>query len=187
MKFLPTRLEGVTIIEPNVFRDGRGFLLETWRADKYRAGGIDACFVQDNQSRSIRNTIRGMHAQRQHPQAKLVRVLAGTILDVVADIRRGSSTYLQWISLKLSADDFRQLYIPTGYAHGLCVISEYAEIEYKCTDYYDPEDELRIIWNDPSLAIKWPIAKPILSAKDGAARSLMGQIDALPRVDGVHS
>jgi dTDP-4-dehydrorhamnose 3,5-epimerase len=182
MKFQPTILAGVTVIEPDVFRDGRGFFLETYRADKYNRGGIDAHFVQDNHSRSVQGTIRGLHAQRLHPQAKLVRALAGAIVDVVVDIRRGSSTYLQWISLELSADNFRQLYVPAGYAHGICVISEYAEIEYKCTDYYDPEDELRIIWNDPSIAIKWPIATPILSPKDGAAGTLQEQIDLLPIV-----
>jgi dTDP-4-dehydrorhamnose 3,5-epimerase len=180
MKFLPTKLEGVIIVEPDVFHDGRGFFLETYREDKYREGGIDARFVQDNHSRSVRGTIRGLHAQRRHPQAKLVRALAGAIVDVVVDIRRGSRTYLQWISLELSAENFRELYVPIGYAHGICVISEFAEIEYKCTDYYDPEDEMRIIWNDPSIGIAWPIARPILSMKDGAARTLQEQIDLLP-------
>jgi dTDP-4-dehydrorhamnose 3,5-epimerase len=181
MKFLPTSLAGVTIVEPDVFRDGRGFFLETYRADKYGQGGIDARFVQDNHSRSVHGTIRGLHAQRRHPQAKLVRALAGAIVDVVVDIRQGSMTYLQWISLELSADNFRQLYVPAGYAHGICVISEVAEIEYKCTDYYDPEDELRIIWNDPSIGIKWPIAAPILSPKDRSALTLKEQIELLPK------
>jgi dTDP-4-dehydrorhamnose 3,5-epimerase len=180
MKFLQTSLEGVTIVEPDIFRDNRGFFVETWHADKYRQGRINARFVQDNHSRSIKDTIRGLHAQRQHPQAKLVRVLAGAIIDVVADIRRGSRTYLQWISLELSAESFRQLYIPAGYAHGICVISEYAEIEYKCTDYYNSEDELRIIWNDPSIGVNWPIKEPILSPKDGAARTLKEQVAVLP-------
>jgi len=183
MKFLPTSLEGVTIIEPDVFRDGRGFFLETYRADKYRQGGIDARFVQDNHSRSVKDTIRGLHAQRRHPQAKLVRALAGTIVDVVVDIRRGSSTYLQWISLQLSAENFLQLYVPAGFAHGICVISECAEIEYKCTDYYDPEDELRIAWNDPSIRVKWPVAAPVLSRKDSAARTLKEQIGLLPAIN----
>jgi len=183
MRFLPTSLTGVTIIEPDVFRDGRGFFLETYRADKYGQGGIEPRFVQDNHSRSVRDTIRGLHAQRKHPQAKLVRALAGTIVDVVVDIRRGSRTYLQWISLELSADNFRQLYVPAGYAHGLCVVSEFAEIEYKCTDYYDPEDELRIIWNDPSIGIRWPIAAPLLSPKDGSALTIEKQMDLLPKVN----
>jgi dTDP-4-dehydrorhamnose 3,5-epimerase len=184
MKFLPAGLSGVTIIEPRVFPDGRGFFLETYRSDKYREGGISARFVQDNHSRSVRDTIRGLHAQRRHPQAKLVRAVAGAIVDVVVDIRRGSPTWLQWLSVELSAENFRQIYVPEGYAHGICVVSEYAEIEYKCTDYYDPEDELRIIWNDPSIGIKWPVARPILSPKDGAALTLAEQIDLLPSAAG---
>jgi len=186
MRFLPTKLQGVTIVEPDVFRDDRGFFLETYRADKYKEGGIDARFVQDNHSRSVMGTIRGLHAQRQHPQAKLVRALAGAIIDVVVDIRRDSSTYLQWISLELSAKNFRELYVPAGFAHGICIISEFAEIEYKCTDYYDPEDELRIIWNDPSIGIAWPTTDPMLSPKDSKALTLKEQIDLLPSVNGAN-
>src|ERR1700683_1056562 len=185
MKFLPTSLAGVTIVEPDVFRDGRGFFLETYRADKYGQGGIDARFVQDNHSRSVHGTIRGLHAQQRHPQAKLVRALAGAIVDVVVDIRRGSRTYLQWISLGLWGANFRELYVPVGYAHGICVISEFAEIEYKCTDYYDPEDEMRIIWNDPSIGIAWPTASPLLSPKDAAARTLKERISLTPSVNEV--
>jgi dTDP-4-dehydrorhamnose 3,5-epimerase len=180
MKFLPTKLPGVTVIEPDVFHDGRGFFLETYRADKYLQGGIEVRFVQDNHSCSIKDTIRGLHAQRRHPQAKLVRVLSGAILDVVVDIRRGSATFRQWIKVELSATNFRQIFIPSGYAHGICTISDQAEIEYKCSDYYDPEDELRIIWNDPSIGIEWPTTSPLLSAKDGGARSLNEQLDLLP-------
>jgi dTDP-4-dehydrorhamnose 3,5-epimerase len=182
MKFLPAGLAGVTIIEPAVFTDGRGFFLETYRFDKFHQGGISARFVQDNHSRSMRNTIRGLHAQRRHPQAKLVRAIAGAIFDAVVDIRRGSSTYLKWIAVELSAENFRQIYVPEGYAHGICVLSEYAEIEYKCTDYYDPEDELRIAWNDPSIGINWPVSTPILSAKDSAAATLADQIELLPSI-----
>jgi len=180
MRFLKTKLAGVRIVEPDVFHDGRGFFLETYRADKYRQGGIDAQFVQDNHSRSTKDTIRGLHAQRRHPQAKLVRALAGAIFDVVVDIQRDSPTYLQWIAVELSAANFRQIFVPVGYAHGICVISEFAEIEYKCTDYYDPEDELRIIWNDPSIGIEWPTTAPLLSAKDGQAASLNDQLNLLP-------
>lgn len=186
MKFLPTKLEGVTIVEPEVFRDDRGFFLETYRADKYRQGGIDARFVQDNHSRSVMGTIRGLHAQRRHPQAKLVRALVGAIFDVVVDIRRDSNTYLQWVSLELSADNFRELYIPAGFAHGICILSEFAEIEYKCTDYYDPTDELRIIWNDPSIGVAWPTTAPILSPKDRRALTLEEQIDLLPSVNATN-
>jgi dTDP-4-dehydrorhamnose 3,5-epimerase len=180
MKFFPAGLAGVIIVEPEVFKDGRGFFLETYRADQYAFGGIGGRFVQDNHSRSVRNTIRGMHAQRRHPQGKLVRALQGAIVDVVADIRRGSATYLKWIAVELSAENFRQIYVPPGYAHGICVVSDHAEIEYKCTDYYDADDELRILWNDPSIAIKWPVTTPILSPKDAAARTLNEQIDLLP-------
>jgi dTDP-4-dehydrorhamnose 3,5-epimerase len=186
MKFVPTKLDGVTIVEPDVFRDDRGFFLETYSAAKYRLGGIEARFVQDNHSRSIKGTIRGLHSQRRHPQAKLVRALAGAIIDVVVDIRRDSSTYLQWISVELSAENFRELYVPIGYAHGICIVSEFAEIEYKCTDYYDPEDELRIIWNDPSIGIKWPTTTPILSPKDSEARTLKEQFDLLPLLNGAN-
>jgi dTDP-4-dehydrorhamnose 3,5-epimerase len=180
MRFLQTKLAGVRIVEPDVFHDGRGFFLETYRADKYRQGGIEAQFVQDNHSRSAKDTIRGLHTQRRHPQAKLVRALSGAILDVAVDIQRGSPTYLQWIAVELSAENFRQIFVPVGYAHGICVISEFAEIEYKCTDYYHPEDELRIIWNDPSIGIEWPTKFPLLSPKDRQALTLNEQITLLP-------
>lgn len=182
MKFLQTKLSGVMIVEPDVFHDGRGFFLETYRADKYRQGGIEGQFVQDNHSRSAKDTIRGLHAQRRHPQAKLVRALSGAILDVVVDIRRSSPTFLQWISVELSAVNFRQIFVPVGYAHGICVLSEFAEIEYKCTDYYDPEDELRIIWNDPSIRIEWPTKAPLQSPKDSQALSINEQLSLLPTI-----
>ena len=175
MKFIPTALTGVIVVEPDVFRDERGFFLETFSRAKYAQGGIDCEFLQDNHSRSQRNTIRGLHAQRQHPQGKLVRVLSGSIVDVVVDIRRDSPTYLKWISVELSADNFRQIYVPPGFAHGICITSEVADIEYKCTDYYDPNDELRIAWNDPAIGIRWPVENPILSDKDRQAPNLAGQ------------
>jgi dTDP-4-dehydrorhamnose 3,5-epimerase len=175
MKFIPTALGGVIVVEPDVFRDERGFFLETFSRAKYTRGGIDCEFLQDNHSRSQRNTIRGLHAQRQHPQGKLVRVLIGSILDVVVDIRRDSPTYLKWISVELSADNFRQIYVPPGFAHGICITSDVADIEYKCTDYYDPNDELRIAWNDPAIGIRWPIENPILSDKDREAPNLAEQ------------
>jgi len=141
MEFIPTSLPGVIIVEPDLFRDDRGFFLETYRADKYKKGGIVCQFVQDNHSRSVKHTIRGLHAQRTRQQAKLVRVLSGAITDVVVDIRPHSPTYLKWISAELSAENFRQIFVPRGFAHGICVISDFAEIEYKCSDYYDPADE----------------------------------------------
>ncbi|MFQ5666720.1 MAG: dTDP-4-dehydrorhamnose 3,5-epimerase [Candidatus Binatia bacterium] len=180
MRFLPTELPGVMIIEPDVHRDSRGFFLETYHARKYREGGIEETFVQDNQSRSVRGTVRGLHAQSRHPQAKLVRVLYGAIFDVIVDIRRGSPTFRRWIGVTLSAANFRQCFVPRGFAHGLCVTSDVAEIAYKCTDFYDPSDELRLLWNDPEIGIQWPVDEPILSAADRAASSLAAVGDALP-------
>lgn len=185
MEFHPTRLPGVLLVEPEVFRDERGFFLETYRADKYSKGGIDCRFVQDNHSRSVKNTIRGLHAQRRHQQAKLIRVLTGAIIDVVVDIRPASSTYLNWISAELSADNFLQMFIPRGFAHGICVTSEFAEIEYKCSDYYDPEDEVRIIWSDPSIGVRWPVNSPLLSAKDAQAHTLAEQCEGLAQFQEV--
>ena len=180
MQFIPTELPGVIIVEPDVYRDPRGFFLETYHVGKYRAGGIDATFVQDNHSRSTRGTLRGLHAQRQHPQGKLVRVLQGEVLDVAVDVRRGSPTFLKWVGVTLSAANFRQLYVPPGFAHGFVVISDAAEFEYKCTDFYEPTDELRILWNDPTIAIAWPLHDPVLSEKDLAARPIAALMDELP-------
>ncbi len=180
MRFVETELPGVTVIEPDVFRDDRGFFLESWRADKYAAGGISVTFVQNNHSRSVRGTLRGLHAQRNRPQGKLVRVLAGTVFDVVVDIRRGSPTWLKWLSFELSAENFRQVYVPPGYAHGICVVSQVADLEYQCTDFYDVSDELGIAWNDSSISVVWPVAEPLLSNKDRAAAALADQFDLLP-------
>jgi len=153
MKFIETDIPGVIIIDPQVFRDDRGFFLESFHHKKYRAGGIDATFVQDNHSRSQRGTIRGLHAQFNQPQGKLVRVIEGEIFDVAVDIRRGSPTFGKWIGVRLSAENFRQVYIPPGFAHGFSVTSDVAQVEYKCTDFYDPLSEISIQWNDPDLAI----------------------------------
>jgi dTDP-4-dehydrorhamnose 3,5-epimerase len=180
MNFIPTALTEVVVVEPDIFRDERGFFLETFSRAKYARAGIDCEFLQDNHSQSRRDTIRGLHAQRHHPQGKLVRVVIGAILDVVVDIRRESPTYLKWISVKLSSANFRQIYVPPGFAHGICITSDFAEIEYKCTDYYDPSDELRIAWNDPAIGIKWPVRDPILSDKDRDAPTLAEQQDFLP-------
>jgi len=180
VKFVPTDLPEVIIVEPDRFGDARGFFLETYHAEKYRAGGIDARFVQDNHSRSVRDCVRGLHAQGRHPQAKLVRVLYGEIFDVAVDIRRGSPTFRRWVGVALSADNLRQCYIPAGFAHGFCVLSDFADVEYKCTDYYDANDELRIQWDDPAIAVRWPLRRPILSEKDKVARPLAELMDALP-------
>lgn len=180
MSFIPTELPGVIIVEPDVHRDSRGFFLESYQERKYRAGGIAATFVQDNQSRSVRGTLRGLHAQRRHPQGKLVRALQGEIFDVVVDIRRDSPAFRRWIGVVLSAENFRQCFVPPGLAHGFCVTSEWAEVEYKCTEFYDPTDEYGIIWNDPELAIAWPVRDPILSAKDRALPTLAEVLATLP-------
>lgn len=181
MKVLPTDLAGVVVIEPVVFRDPRGFFVETYHAARYGEAGIEAVFVQDNHSKSERGTLRGLHAQERYPQAKLVRVIEGEIWDVAVDIRLGSPTFGRHVTVTLSADDQRQIFVPAGFAHGFCVLSERAQVEYKCTDYYHPEDELRVLWSDPELAIPWPIATPTLSDKDRAALPLHALHDRLPR------
>ena len=172
MKFIETALPGVLIVEPDVHRDARGFFLETFHALKYREGGIDAAFVQDNHSRSVRGTLRGLHAQLLRPQGKLVRAVQGEIFDVAVDIRPGSATFGKWVGEKLTADGFRQMFIPPGFAHGFCVLSETAEVEYKCTSFYDRSDEIGVRWNDPQVGIDWPIADPLLSEKDAALPTL---------------
>ena len=153
-------------------RDARGFFLETWHQQRYAAGGITAAFVQDNHSRSGRGTLRGLHAQVRRPQGKLIRVVEGEIYDVALDIRRGSPTFGRSVGMRISGDDFRQLWIPPGFAHGFCVLSEVANVEYKCTEPYDAADEISILWNDPDLGIDWPIRDPIVSAKDSRAPRL---------------
>jgi dTDP-4-dehydrorhamnose 3,5-epimerase len=185
MKFTATALPEVVVIEPDVFADPRGFFLETYHAQRYASGGVDAVFVQDNHSRSAFGTLRGLHAQWQRPQGKLLRVIRGEIFDAAVDIRVGSPTYRQWIGVVLSAENHRQLYVPPGFAHGFCVTSDAAEVEYKCTDYYDPEHELRILWNDPAIGIDWPTREPLLSDKDRQGLPLAQWMDRLPRYSPV--
>jgi dTDP-4-dehydrorhamnose 3,5-epimerase len=170
LKFLETDLPGVMIVEPDVFRDARGFFLETFRADRYAQGGIAYTFVQDNHSRSVRRTLRGLHAQRTRPQGKLVRAVRGEIFDVAVDIRPGSSTFGKWVGERLSEENFRQMFVPPGFAHGFCVLSEVAEVEYKCTDSYDRADEIGARWD--SAGIAWPIEEPLLSPRDAALPTL---------------
>lgn len=179
MKVLSTDLPGVLIVEPEVFQDTRGFFLETYHARKYREAGIPEVFVQDNHSRSAQGTLRGLHAQRQHPQGKLVRVIQGEIFDVAVDIRRESPMFRRWVGITLSAENFRQVYVPPGFAHGFCVTSAVAEVEYKCTDFYDPTDEIGIVWNDPEIGIEWPIQEPILSDRDRGAARLTDVVESL--------
>jgi len=180
LKITETDLPDVLLVEPDVHRDARGFFLETWHAEKYARAGIDVTFVQDNHSRSSRGTLRGMHVQPSRPQGKLIRVSEGEIYDVALDVRRGSPFFGRHVGVHLSADNFRQLWIPAGYAHGFCVVSETAEIQYKCTELYDPKGELTLAWNDPEFAIRWPVDEPLLSAKDSAAVSVLECLERLP-------
>ena len=170
MRFLQGKLPGVVIVEPDVYRDPRGLFLETFHAVRYREGGIPHGFVQDNHSHSVRGTLRGLHAQRRRPQGKLVRVVQGEIFDVAVDVRPGSPTFGKWESAILSGENFRQIFIPPGFAHGFCVLSETADVEYKCTELYDRADEIGARWD--SAGIQWPLDRPLLSAKDAALPTL---------------
>jgi dTDP-4-dehydrorhamnose 3,5-epimerase len=169
------------LIEPDVFRDARGFFVETWHGRRYAENGIPGPFVQDNHSHSIYGTLRGLHAQcGGHAQGKLVRAVEGEMYDVAVDIRRGSPTFGKWVGVVLSGVNFKQLWIPPGFAHGFCVLSNHVHVEYKCTAYYEKADELGIAWNDPDIGIRWPLANPNLSAKDQAAPPLAGLTERLP-------
>lgn len=168
MNVIKTNIEDVVIIEPKVFGDERGFFLETFQAERYKTlAGIELPFVQDNHSRSSKGVLRGLHFQKSKPQGKLVRVVRGEVFDVAVDIRKDSPTFGQWAGVLLSEENKRQFWVPPGLAHGFVVLSDVADFEYKCTDYYDPSDEGCLIWNDPEVGIEWPIDfEPQLSAKD---------------------
>jgi dTDP-4-dehydrorhamnose 3,5-epimerase len=167
VQIIETDLPGVLIVEPRVFQDQRGFFVETWQQRRYENAGIVGPFVQDNRSSSCRGTLRGLHFQIQQPQGKLVFVTRGEIFDVAVDLRVGSPHFGRWTGTSLSAENFRQVYVPPGFAHGFCVQSEEAEVFYKCTDYYAPEYERTLLWSDPEVGIEWPLdVPPILSAKD---------------------
>jgi dTDP-4-dehydrorhamnose 3,5-epimerase len=168
MNVKQTKLPGVIVLEPKVFSDDRGYFLETWSRKRYEDVGIQGTFVQDNISFSQKGILRGLHFQHPHSQGKLVQVLSGEVVDVAVDIRKGSPTFGQWVGEKLSEANHRQLYIPPGFAHGYCVTSQAAIFSYKCTDFYNPDCECGIIWNDPDLNIDWPIAEPVVSSKDAA-------------------
>ena len=166
-KFTETKIKDVFIIEPKVFGDNRGYFLETYKKSDFIEAGLCYDFVQDNQSSSHKGVLRGLHFQKKHPQAKLVRVLFGEVFDVAVDLRKGSETYGQWIGVLLSGDNKKQFMIPRGFAHGFVVLSDYAVFAYKCDDFYHPEDEGGILWNDPDIAIEWPkVGKILLSEKD---------------------
>ena len=170
MKVTKTKLNDCVIIEPRMFGDNRGFFFETFSKQRYlEEAGIALEFVQDNHSRSAKDVLRGLHFQKTKPQGKLVRVVRGCVFDVAVDIRPKSVTFGQWISVELSEQNKKQLWVPPGFAHGFTALSNDTELEYKCTAYYDPEDEDSILWSDPELSIPWPVTKPILSAKDADA------------------
>ncbi|MGO9514303.1 MAG: dTDP-4-dehydrorhamnose 3,5-epimerase [Steroidobacteraceae bacterium] len=182
MKFRETPIYGAMLIEPQVFGDARGFFMETWRADKFAAAGIEAAFLQDNHSRSNQWTLRGLHLQVAHTQGKLVRVATGSVFDVVVDLRRSSPSFGAWWGVELTAENYRILWVPPGLAHGILVTSPSADFLYKCTDYYSPADERTLAWNDPTLGIEWPLPAgtvPELSVKDARGKSF-AEIEKFP-------
>ena len=184
MPFHKTDIPDLLIFEPKVFEDSRGYFFEAYNEQVFRNDGINLRFVQDNQSRSVHRTLRGLHLQVGRPQAKLVRVIEGEIWDVAVDVRRGSPTFGRWTAVRLSAENFLQCYVPVGFAHGFVVLSQTAQVEYKCSDFYCPEQEVGIAWNDPSLAISWPVDQPIVSDRDRLHPPLAQVMERLPRFGG---
>ncbi|MCY1042976.1 dTDP-4-dehydrorhamnose 3,5-epimerase [Corallococcus sp. bb12-1] len=172
MKVTPLELPEVLLVEPKVFGDDRGFFLESYHAKRYADAGITGPFVQDNLSRSLKGTLRGLHFQEPNVQGKLVQCLSGAVWDVAVDVRRGSPTFGRWVAAELSFENKRQLWVPPGFAHGFCVLSDSADFFYKCTALYSPETERSVLWNDPDLAIPWPVSAPLLSGKDQQAPRL---------------
>ena len=171
----PAPLDGMLIIEPSVFEDERGYFLETHHFQRFQSANIDCTFVQDNLSFSKKNVLRGLHYQKTKPQSKLIQAVTGGIFDVGVDLRQDSSTFGRWFGCVLSEENKRQLFVPQGFAHGFCVLSQSAHVAYKCSDYYDPDDEGGLLWSDPDIAIDWPVKNPILSAKDSQFGYLNGQ------------
>jgi len=185
MNVILTDIEGVLIFEPKVHGDARGFFMETWSQDRYVEAGLDAEFVQDNVSSSTKGVLRGLHYQNPHGQGKLVQVLQGEVLDVAVDIRVGSPTFGKHVTCLLSGENHRQFYVPVGFAHGFCVLSERALFLYKCTNFYNAQTEGGVLWNDPDLAIDWPVSAPVLSEKDRACLRLKDiPKDQLPVYEG---
>ena len=166
MKIKPTPLEGMLILEPRIFEDERGYFMETHHNQRFQSADIDCTFVQDNLSFSKKNVLRGLHFQKTKPQAKLIQAVSGGIFDVGVDLRKGSPTFGKWFGVVLSEENKRQFFVPEGFAHGFCVLSQSAHVAYKCSDFYDPQDEGGLHWSDPDIAIDWPLKDPILSAKD---------------------
>ncbi len=177
-------LVGVLVVEPVVHRDGRGFFLESWNEATFAAAGLARPWVQSNHSRSVRGVLRGLHLQCRRPQSKMVRVTRGEVFDVAVDLRRGSPTFLKWTGWQLSEGNFRQLYIPRGFGHGFCVLSDVAELQYRCDELYSREDELVVAWNDPEIGIRWPVESPHLSDRDMAAPPAAECLDRLPTFEG---
>lgn len=175
-----TALPGVLLVTPRVFRDERGFFLESFNEADFADAGLDARFVQDNHSRSVKGVLRGLHYQLRHPQGKLVRVVRGKIFDVAADIRRGSPTFGKWVGVTLDDSEMSALWIPPGFAHGFCALSDGVDVTYKCTDFYAPTDERGVMWNDPRLGIKWPVANPTVNLKDLSYPALREDSPDLP-------
>jgi len=182
MEFRRLDLDGVILVAPDIRPDERGFFLETYHRDKYADGGIPETFVQDNQSFSYQRVLRGLHAQLRHPQGKLVRAIVGEIFDVAVDIRPDSPTFGKWVGETLSAENAHQLYVPPGFAHGFCVLSETAHVQYKCTDVYRPGDEIGVVWDDPEIGVEWPVHDPILNEKDRNAPRLAEIVQRLRSV-----
>jgi dTDP-4-dehydrorhamnose 3,5-epimerase len=182
IQLLPTALPDVVVLEPDVFRDARGFFLEAWHEEKFRDVGLAVRFVQDNHSHSVRHTLRGLHYQLVRPQGKLVRVTSGTVFDVAVDLRRDAPTFGRWVGVTLSEENHRMVWIPPGFAHGFLVLSQYADLLYKCSEPYLAEHDRAIRWNDPALGIEWPLAaetEPLLSPRDASA-PLLAEVVALP-------
>ena len=184
MNVVETDLPGVLLIEPTVYRDSRGFFVETWSAARSATTGVATHFVQDNLSRSSRGVLRGLHLQNPNSQGKLVYVLEGNVFDVAVDVRHDSPNFGRWVGFRLSAENLRQVYVPEGFAHGFCVLSETALLVYKCTEIYNPDAEMTISWNDSEIGIEWPLNDPILSEKDKSAKMLREiPVERLPRVE----
>ena len=180
MRVDPGELPGVLVIEPRVFQDARGFVFESYRADQYSKSGVSIPFVQDTSTHSAAGVLRGLHFQLRRPQAKLIRVVRGSVWDVIVDVRRGSPTFGRWTALELSEQNRLQLFVPAGFAHGFCVVAGEADVEYKTSDYYDAEDQHGVAWNDPVLRIPWPVRSPLLSERDRLLRPLTPDRDDLP-------
>ena len=183
MNIVKTKLSPVLLLEPKLFKDSRGFFMELYKESAYQAAGISAQFVQDNMSGSLKGAVRGLHYQLNHPQGKLVSIIRGAVFDVVVDIRVGSPSFGEWVGFELSETNHKQVYVPPGFAHGYCALSEEVIFHYKCTDYYHPEDEYGLLWSDPELNIAWPLeGEALISAKDAACPLLKDvSLDKLPR------